>query len=99
MRDPWETDEPVKDDTPVTPESSVNADHSASAPSVEHVALHPPHIEKVKPVGGNNFSQSQPDTAKSIKPPGFLTLNRDNFLQGIVWAEILGKPLSKRGRR
>lgn len=99
MRDPWETDEPVKEDPPVTPENSVNSDHSASAPSDQHVALHRQQIEKAKPVEGNNPSQSQPDTVKSIRPPGFLTLNRDNFLQGIVWAEILGKPLSKRGRR
>ncbi len=98
MRDPWEIDEPVKDDPPVTPESSVNSDHSAGAPWDEHIALHRLQIE-AKPVGENNPSQSQPDTAKSITPPGFLTLNRNNFLQGIVWAEILGKPLSKRGRR
>ncbi len=99
MRDPWETDEPIKEDPQVTPKNNVNTDQLASGPSEPRVALHHLQMEKAKPTGENSPSKSCLEADKTLKPLVFLTLNRDNFLQGIIWAEILGKPLSKRGRR
>ncbi len=99
MRDPWETDEPVKDDPSVTPKNDANIDPLADGPLEPRVALHHLPMEKAKPTGENSPSKSCSVADKTLKPLGFFTLNRDNFLQGIIWAEILGKPLSKRRRR
>lgn len=51
-----------------------------------------PAPDKITPV-----PSVTPGTAEEVK--GFLQLRRESLIQGVIWAEILGKPKAKRGRR
>jgi hypothetical protein len=94
MRDPWETDDSVEE------VPSVNAQRAMPRITVSTDPLVRLQTVKTDSLKENQDTHSTQYTAKSAKSPlGLLTFNRDNLLQGIIWAEIIGEPLSKRGRR
>jgi hypothetical protein len=100
MRDPWETDEPVEEIPQVIPKTDVNINQPSSAPLDTPVALRQLQTETAKPIGEDSRFELRPNVFKpGNKPLGLFSFNRENLPQGIIWAEILGKPLSKRGRR
>ena len=92
MRDPWETDEPAAEIPSVMPETKIKKGEAPTNASPDpFVSLQQHQASKPK--------ANHPNTAQTVnRSLGLQTFNRDNLLQGIIWAEILGKPLSKRGR-
>ena len=94
MRDPWETDAP---DQQLQPEP---AQEIATPESVKPNRLLQPE---------KTIADQGPAKHVSIMPPIVIAnptglanpfrFGRANLIQGIIWAEILGKPKAKRGRR
>lgn len=100
MRDPWEIDEPVEEVPQVIPKTNVDINQPSSAPLDTPVAWRQLQTETKKPTGEDSRPELGPNVFKPGNTPlGLLSFNRENLPQGIIWAEILGKPLSKRGRR
>ena len=52
--------------------------------------------KRLQPMKVTPKPQIRPDSAE-VKD--FLKIERENLVQAVIWAEILGKPRAKRGRR
>jgi hypothetical protein len=108
MRDPWESDAPSQKLQTELTRTVIESEDLPDAPS-RSVAK--PKQQSMAPfkkeLGATGRKHQQPEiftTAPQIATnptaiESLLQLNRENLIQGVIWAEILGKPKAKRGRR
>lgn len=61
-------------------------------------ATQPPR-PAAKPGKSGKFAQPAPDTGVSVASRLNISLTPDNLIQGIILAEVLGQPVSRRHRR
>jgi hypothetical protein len=101
MRDPWESDEPLRQ-----PESEPESDFESTQTVNEPIPL--------AVVGLASKTTATVLSQRTIKQPvqvpptsglkqttesgNALQFNRTNLIQGVIWAEILGKPKARRDR-
>jgi hypothetical protein len=97
MRDPWESDEPVGQ--PMSePESDFQSEQNVNEPI-------PSAVAGFTQTAGTVLSQrakkqpAQVPSASGLKQTvefrNVLQFNRTNLIQGVIWAEILGKPKAR----
>jgi hypothetical protein len=108
MRDPWESDPPAQETQPELTQTKVESEDLPDAPKPPAVKLKQQSLAREKKEWGvTNRKQSQPEkitiapqiATDSTTIASLLQLDRKNLIQGVLWAEVLGKPKSKRGRR
>lgn len=93
MRDPWESDQPARQPEP---EQTMTESSQSSVARVTQQTIKTMKPQReTKPALGPSALESKKTTATE----GLLQFNQANYIQGIIWAEILGKPKAKQRRR
>ncbi|HBF38061.1 MAG TPA: hypothetical protein DDW50_12145 [Firmicutes bacterium] len=99
MRDPWETDVPIEEVPLEAQSQTVIAKPKINKMSKTNLAVTVPSSnETKKDLSPKNQPPEPGPPNSSLADSNMFSFNRENLLQGVIWAEILGKPLSKRGR-
>lgn len=91
MKDPWESD-PTESRPKLTYKrpvpKKVSPTPSVMSPTRSVINPARPVVTPAPSVGTG-----------STEVEGFLQFKQENFVQGLIWSEILGRPKAKRGRR
>jgi hypothetical protein len=110
MRDPWESDEPTQQLQPEVTKTKIVTEQLPDSSKKYSVGAKPQSIavqtrEKAMGVAGQKQQQSKKVTptqqvSKDLSElASLIQFSRENLIQGVIWAEILGKPKAKRRGR
>jgi hypothetical protein len=95
MRDPWEPDIPAQPDQTDLDQMTTKSEtlvKLADSQQMPEKAVFPKQ-QTSRQITPAPHEQKYPQEAL-----GLLQFNRTNYIRGIIWAEILGKPKAKRSR-
>jgi hypothetical protein len=104
MRDPWESDISTEEVSSELEPVMINPRADLRYRDSQQPATGKPQQRSTDgtDLGIMLQKQSKPNSQSRPKLPpevmGLLQINPENIIQGIIWAEILGKPKSRRSR-
>jgi hypothetical protein len=95
MRDPWEPDIPAQPDQTDLPQVTAEPETLVKLADSQQT---PEKAVFQKQQTSRQITPAPHEQKYPLEALGLLRFNRANYIQGIIWAEILGKPKAKRSR-